>query len=217
MFTTIKVLFFAVVFIITGGKIFSEYFRKNRILLLIIALLSAISFYYLIEKFYYGISNHMPTSITTFKSNDEKQSGWDTRVDSSVTSTVKTYLDQNYPGWTLANSKQCLNNDDAHDPVQLYGDFDGDGTFDFAIRIHHGMELYLFSFLSSGSVHMLEREFGDVANPLTLMKKGTRDYDYKNNQRVLLSNDGITVNICEKSAWTYVYIDGKFKRLWTSD
>lgn len=214
MFTTIKILFFAVVFIITGGKIFAEYFRKNKILLLIIALLSAISFYYLIEKLYYGILSYT-LSITTFKLNDEKRSGWDTRVGSSITSAVKTYLDQNYSGWTLANSKQCAN--DVQDPVQLYGDFDGDGTSDFAIRIHHGMELYLFAFLSSGGVYILEREFGSIADPLTLMKKGTRDYEYENGQRVLLPNDGITVNICEKSAWTYVYLDRKFKRLWTSD
>ncbi len=95
------------------------------------ALLSAISFYYFIEKFYNDIMNHIP-SITTFKLNNEKQSGWDTNVDSSVTSSVKTYLDRNYSGWTLANSKQCFN--DTQDPVQLYGDFDGDGTSDFAIR-----------------------------------------------------------------------------------
>lgn len=210
MVTTIKRLFFAVIFIITGGKIFAEYFRKNKMLLLIIALLSAISFYYLVEK----LLSHTP-STTIFKLNNEKQSGWDTRVGSSITSAVKAYLDQNYSGWILANSKQCAN--DVQDPVQLYGDFDGDGTSDFAIRIYHGTELYLFAFLSSGGVYTLEREFGYVANPLTLMKNGARDYEYENGQRVLLPHDGITVNICEKSAWTYVYLGGKFKRLWTSD
>lgn len=207
-----KVLAAILFILVPGFELFRNY--KERPFLTLLALLVGLIAAY---SLFHSIASQSPksTESATFKLSNEKESGWDTRVGSRITSTVKTYLDKNYSGWTLASSKQCFN--EVQDPVQLYGDFDGDGVSDFAIRIYHGMELYLFAFLSSGGVHMIEREFGSVANPLTLMKKGTRDYEYENNQRVLLPNDGITVNICEQSAWTYVYIDGKFTRLWTSD
>jgi hypothetical protein len=66
---TIKLILLAIIFVFTGGAVFSEYFKKNKLLFILATLISIISSFYLFKSIYKDIVNEVATS-TAIKKNE---------------------------------------------------------------------------------------------------------------------------------------------------
>jgi hypothetical protein len=149
-------------------------------------------------------------------------------------SAIKSALDSRFPGWQFPAVSEdiCkfLKDYVARDarPELISGDFDGNGRRDYAALVQHGTvtnsegmpighNVYVIAFLKKGSrfkMYIADPEGGEY---LVLMRKGKRDYDYETNRYFTYANDGIFAGIFEKAGESYIYENGRFRAIITSD
>ena len=107
------------------------------------------------------------------------------------------------------------------DPNLISGDFDGDGSRDYALQITHGKKRIIIAFLekdNSFTKYFLETNPVDETDLyLWLFKSGGQDFDYDVGEEFFYINDSIGVLFFEKSGVSYVFENGKFRKIWASD
>ncbi len=135
-------------------------------------------------------------------------------------------LDQNFKGWKMAKV-----NKDAADwfrkskhsfaPNLIKGDFDGNAKTDFAVLIQQAVDSQptnsTIVFMNSAKGYkMLNLEGGD-GDYLIFEKKGRKAFDHEKNKSFIYKSDAVTVGIWEKAATSYIWKNGKFVGIVTSD
>ncbi len=146
---------------------------------------------------------------------------------------IKSQLDEVFPGWRFSEVReeirQFLKEEVSPNarPEIVQGDFDGNGSLDYAVLIeggpifnsagevggHHG---YVVAFLRNADGYKL---YGMEAmgEYLTLMRKGEQGYDYETQRHFTYKNDAIGAGIFEKAGVSYIYENGRFRVIITSD
>jgi len=104
-------------------------------------------------------------------------------------------------------------------PSLIWSDFDGDGQKDYAVRISRGRNAITIAFLKRGAGfkdYMLytDQEENGV---LELSKKGGKYFDHERNRGGVYPNDTITIGYCGVSAIAFIYRNGVFQKVFTSD
>lgn len=141
------------------------------------------------------------------------------------------FLNSRFRGWQIARPSQdtmrdCYgDNAPPQDPSIISGDFNGDNFIDYAYHIAIGRKVYILAFLSypsspidQGNVFIVTQNAGDIwIVPMVLAPAGTRYYDWEARSKRTFANDAITIVYCGKGARSYVYDEGRFKRLVTGD
>ncbi len=144
-------------------------------------------------------------------------------------------LDKNLPGWEFPfvsdDIRKFLKARVSMEarPEVIQGDFDGDGQIDYALLIEYGMatiyeaphskmshDVLVVTFLKRVGGYEMHR-VGEGGEYLYLMKKGVRDYDYEADRHFYYSNDAIFAGYFEKGGTSYMYENGGFRAIITSD
>jgi hypothetical protein len=171
------------------------------------------------------VSISAPTSSTKFPCEGAPE----------IPTAVKTSLDKNFPGWEFPfvsdDIRRFLKEHVSKDarPEVIQGDFDGDGHMDYAVLIEYGVtettqeppqrfvhDVYVVAFLFRVTGYEMYR-IGGGGEYLYLMKKGVRDYDYEADRHFYYSNDAIFAGYFEKGGTSYMYENGGFRAIITSD
>jgi hypothetical protein len=147
-------------------------------------------------------------------------------VNTPLPKIIKTTLDQQYPGWRFSKVSKDIYEFLAKekiklDPNLISGDFDGNGSKDYAVQITHGKKRIIIAFLKNDDSFA---EFILESNPanetdlyLWLFKSGEQDFDYETGEKFSYANDSIGVLFFEKSGVSYVFEKGNFRKIWSSD
>lgn len=109
----------------------------------------------------------------------------------------------------------------------ISGDFDGNGLSDYAALIEHrkvhdnsaGVDepsVALVVFLRTAAGYKMNAIDPD-GNYLALMKGGEWDYDYETQQYFTYPHDAIFTGVFEKGGSSYIYENGRFRSIITSD
>lgn len=142
---------------------------------------------------------------------------------------IRAMLDAKYPGWTLASvSPSALEHYRFHQfesqPNFLWGDFDGDGRRDYAFAIDHpgqkGPERVVVAFLRrSAGFHAYSLESHPANDDVYLWPhhKGEQGFDFHLNKEFAYSQDGIGVVYGEVAGVSYVFENGAFRKIISSD
>lgn len=135
---------------------------------------------------------------------------------------VKIKLNKSYAGWRLhAGDPTCQSR------AVVSGDFDGNKKTDYAVMFKKGRLGYIVAFLAAGADYralVLESGAADDMNYsyLKIARKG-ESYAGVVNENLdraaakRLKTDAPVGGTCEASEYFYVYGNGKFKQVFTSD
>ncbi|MGC2235074.1 MAG: hypothetical protein WA584_02860 [Pyrinomonadaceae bacterium] len=143
----------------------------------------------------------------------------------------KKLLDKNYQGWKPAPIQKDITDyfrgKNLSNQLNLVkGDWNGDGKMDYAALIKHGKSKneageiigdrrLTIAFVSRRKGY---RHFSfDGGDYIVLMKKGSEDYDYNTDKKFRYRTDAIFDGIWEKAGVSYVWKNGKFIEIITSD
>ncbi len=143
-----------------------------------------------------------------------------------IPAAVKECLDRNYPGWRLDPvsaeiqrffSKRGLQ----HSPNWVTGDFDDDGTLDYAVKIVARGKLYILECLSrQDGVEDRVLVSGPGPAPevyLAFYRKGDRAFDFEREQFFKIEKDSLEVGYFGKASVVFIYDNGTFREIATSD
>ena len=150
----------------------------------------------------------------------------------NLSSEIISALDRRFSDWKFPHVdneiRDFLRKNVAPDarPEFIEGDFDGDGRLDCAVLIEHGTVLnesgetishnmYIAAFLKRNAGYKLYVIGGHEY--LMLVKKGRKDYDFEMGKTFTYANDAIFTGIFEKAGTSYVFENGKFRPILTSD
>jgi hypothetical protein len=177
------------------------------------------------------IGTQRTTQSSVVPKGEANPSDWRAGGDPSrVPSPIRRALDNEYPGWhfpqVFAGDLQvCRQPNAAFLPGLVWGDFDGDGTRDYALAVQRGDKRYTLAFLGRGSTF---KKF--VLNPsgwniLGVASKGQTlpqvGEDTQGNlvrrKPVTLDNDALIGIHCESSSVAFVYNNGVFEHFFMSD
>ena len=147
---------------------------------------------------------------------------------------IKSALDRKFPGWKFApvsdEIRRFLRENVSTDtrPEMISGDFDGNGRLDYAVLIEHGnifnekrqpigKNIYVVAFLRKGAgfkLYVLEKGNNEY---LALSKKGEKDYSYQTDQNFVYAHDAVFAGIFDKGGSSFIYRNGRFHSVITSD
>lgn len=149
----------------------------------------------------------------------------------SLPSGCKKILNKNFRGWKFATIQKEVS--DYHrkkkfpfSPNFIKGDWNGDGKMDYAVLIEQGKlknsagevienRRLTIAFVRTGNIFKyFQFDGGDF---IQLMKKGSKDYDYNTDKDFRYQTDAIFDGIWEKAGVSYVWKNGKFTEIVTSD
>lgn len=158
---------------------------------------------------------------------------WARNYSNRMPSSARLMLDRRFPGWKFVEVSPEVRlffeeQMKGASPSLISGDFDGNGSLDYAALIQHGKlfnekgkaiasRYYLVAFLRRGTryrMHVIKDPDGEY---LCLAKKGTRDYNYDEQKEIVYANDAILTGIYEKGGSSYVYDNGRFRSFVSSD
>jgi len=148
----------------------------------------------------------------------------------SLPKEMSAALDRRFPGWDYAPVEDEIRSFLKEEissfarPDLVCGDFDGEGTPDYAVLISQrqnhpdgGAEsTYLVVFLQQGS-HFTMHIIDPDGAYLCVMPRGEWDYDFEMQAFFTYANDAILAGIFEKGGTSYVYEKGKFRAITTGD
>lgn len=139
-------------------------------------------------------------------------------------------LDSTYSGWALVDNFSVLK-----EPVMLnlkldtmkchpnlvWGDFDCNELLDYAVYIEQSMNgnlkrRFVIAFLNNGKGYD-SYPFEGSSDYIWLVKKGKKLYDHEKLESIYVKCDGIVSVWIESAAETFLFEDGMFKRIITSD
>lgn len=145
-------------------------------------------------------------------------------------SMIGTLLDQSYPGWTIqrqvsADDAVCFDTRSGFPPYMVWGDLNGDGRRDLAVKFRQGGLDHIVAFLSEGRTFRAvsvatvkitgQGAVGDSL--LTLEPKGAKYFDHEKETGGVYPFATLTLVFCEKSSLAYIYENGKFRKVFVSD
>lgn len=141
---------------------------------------------------------------------------------------IRRYLDENFPGWSVAaDGDPACDEGSPWTPHNVWGDFNGDGMTDYAVKIYHDSVEYLLWWVSDGSKHtpvIVERlALQPGRRPsryhpyLTVEKAGTPYYDHEKELGGRYPNDAVVRNFCEQGAIAYFLEMGAVRKVWVRD
>lgn len=125
---------------------------------------------------------------------------------------IRSYLDGHYKGWELSpTTKGC----DFHaNKGYVFGDFDGDGRRDFAVKFMKGKKGYILAFLRRNNsfkayiLHDYESDDAKYSN-IGVLKKGSV-FEYEN-KKLRLQHDAPSDYWCESDVGgIHYYRNGRF-------
>ena len=150
--------------------------------------------------------------------------------DARLPAGVLSILNRQVPGWRLAvpdadviaycKREWGLGEDNL---AVLRGDFDGNGRTDFALHVlcgtgHKERRLLVFRRVGRGyRIHTLVSGEPYGQYYLLLARRGTKWVDHATSRPVRFRYDTIQLNNFEKSGGSFVYRNGSFRRIATSD
>lgn len=135
---------------------------------------------------------------------------------------VRNSLNQSYSGWKLHSGDPICKS-----RAVVSGDFDGNKKTDYAVMFKKGRSGYIVAFLANGTdykaVVLESSSASDMKNSfLTVARKGQSyagiindNLDRGATQK--LKTDAPVSGGCESSEYLYVYSNGRFKQVFTSD
>jgi hypothetical protein len=142
---------------------------------------------------------------------------------------VTRILDVNLPGWKWGTTAEFVEHwfKQTHAipyPKFISGDFNGDGRLDYALKVtvvaaKRSTDV-IVAFLASDSTftyHVLATQPSEPDVYVVLDKKGSRLYDYETSKYFLLPLDGVGVYFFEKAGETFLFSNGAFRPVITSD
>ena len=158
---------------------------------------------------------------------------WAQNYSDRLPSTARLMLSRRFPGWKFAEVSREVRRFfetemNGASPSLISGDFDGNGSPDYAALIRHGKILnekgkaiapqyYLVVFLRRSARYRMYVIKDPDGEYLCLAKKGTRDYNYEEQKEIIYENDVILTGIFEKAGSSYVYENGRFRSFVSSD
>lgn len=148
--------------------------------------------------------------------------------------TIQTSLNERFRGWNFAEVTEEIDRflkERGARPELIKGDFDGDARLDYAVLIVYGRVFNgvgevigkkesVIAFLRRGKgfrSYVLETNPSNPEFYLALAKKGGDGYDFHADKRFKYRSDAIAVAFFEKAGGSYIYKNGRFRYLTTSD
>jgi hypothetical protein len=151
----------------------------------------------------------------------------------TLPSAARRMLGRRFPGWKFAEVNEEVRrffetSMKGASPSLISGDFDGNGSRDYAAFISHGSLLnylgkaigprhYLVVFLRKGARYRMYVMKDADGEYLSLGRKGTKDYNYEEQKEIIYANDAVQLNYFEKAGASYVYEKGRFRAFVSSD
>lgn len=135
-------------------------------------------------------------------------------------------LDQKFKGWKMAKvNKEVADwlkkSKLPFAPNLIKGDFDGDAKTDFAVLIQQTVDSQPMNstivFMKSAKSYKIFSLKGSDGDYLVFEKKGNKAFDHEKNKGFVYKTDAVTVGIWEKAATSYIWKNGKFVGIVTSD
>jgi hypothetical protein len=133
---------------------------------------------------------------------------------------VNAFLSQRFPDWKSADAR----------PDFIAGDFDGNGQTDYAVYIKRGKpakrKLSVTALLRKGGKfrpYILESENAAAdesekyGSYLAYNKKGAKGYNHETQKAFTFAHDAVFVGFWEKGGSSYIYRNGRFRAIITSD
>ena len=126
-------------------------------------------------------------------------------------------LDRRLPGWKFIEPRSDVQQffigymPAGASPVMIRGDFDGNHKTDYAALVETKSGRYVAVFLRQHTgykLHVIEEPMCDY---LSLAKKGTQDYNFDEQRKIIYPNDAIVAVIFEKAGTSYVFKNGRFR------
>lgn len=143
----------------------------------------------------------------------------------------KKILDKKFRGWKLAEIREDITayfqkERPAYQLNLIKGDWNGDGKTDYAALIDHGKlknaegeiisdNRLMIAFVSAGNGYKHFRF--DGGDYITVVEKGSQDYNYETQKTFRYKNDAIFDGIFEKAGISYIWNGKKFIAVVTSD
>ena len=144
-----------------------------------------------------------------------------------IPNAIKIILDRNYPGWemgTVSNevARFFKENKFKFLPILVSGDFDGDGRDDYAIKINFNGKWHAIVFLARGRdykeyVLIAGGNAPDLDVYLFLYKKGEKGFNAETSKHFIFQNDVVEIRFFEKASIAYIFQNGSFNKVLTSD
>lgn len=142
---------------------------------------------------------------------------------------IRIILNKEYANWKFSGvSKEIITffnqNKFSFQPNLLIGDFDGNGKKDYAVQINNSIDSihkrYVIAFLNKeGVFNSYILEMGNISPEtyLYLFKKGEKDYNYETKEEFQYKNYSIGVMYFEASGVSYIFEEGRFQKIISSD
>ena len=146
---------------------------------------------------------------------------------------VSSMLRAKYPGWQLSplypDVVEAVRAQQRRGPLNLIrGDFDGNGEIDLAMLIEYGRKrqtetgvVEVVVVLRKNSRHEMSVLEGPDAHIgkkyIRLIRRGSPGYDLDTNTNFVYKQDSIGVEFAGTGGHAWVYRNGKFVSIWTSD
>jgi len=149
--------------------------------------------------------------------------------DAQLPDKIKAMLDQKYVGWKFSEFSSDVDtyfgvSQFSFRPYLIWGDFNGDWKKDYAVQItipsKNSEKRFVIVYLRN--VEKFDEyilEYGSVSPDIYLypFKKGEADYDYEAQKQFYYPCDAIGVIYFGKSGVSYIFEDGKFRKVISSD
>lgn len=135
-------------------------------------------------------------------------------------------LDQKFKGWKMAKVNKDMadwfkKSKHPFAPNLIKGDFDGDAKFDFTVLIRQLIDsqpkISTIVFMNSAKGYKMFNLEGGDGDYLIFEKKGKKAFDHEKNKSFIYKTDAVTGGIWEKAATSYIWENGKFVGIVTSD
>ena len=132
-------------------------------------------------------------------------------------------IDAKFRSWRLADiDKEIVDyykRERAHEhPNSVKGDWNGDGKVDYAVQLQNrqnGEKKIIVVLVKSGN--SFDRYILEAADCIMSEKKGNKAYDFETKKSFRYKNDAIFSCYWEKAGTSYVWRNGRFLGIVTSD
>lgn len=133
---------------------------------------------------------------------------------------ISSYLDQQHAGWKLVEGDPVC-----HSRSVVKGDLDGNGKTDYTVMFKTKKDGYIIAFLANGASYkpvIAHQGYVSDGGFLVLAKKGEPyaeiiSEDGERGPTRKLKTDALASGGCESSETLYIYTNGKFSQVATSE